>query len=245
MRIAMKTLLIIAAAALVSCSKDDEVSQKISVDAAEKQLSFNETYQIAAKSASALTYTSENEYHASVSATGLVSALFVGETNITLSNAADTKKVKVVVTPKSRLYPTPNLEFGISKSALIAKLGKPDKEVAGGIAYNGGTTASPLVMYVFDANGQLTVAGVAVSTVYSSELGAYLLERYLLIDKESRVFVNALEPQKVSMVVGASLYDTSMWLVSYKSYSYQPNSSVLKSSSKSSVFDELMGRFKR
>jgi hypothetical protein len=243
MRHTRKTLLILAvivAAITSGCSKGDDENPAIILKTAEKTLSFGDTYQIEATSPSPITYTAENDYYAAVSSSGLVTARFVGETNITLTNDKDSKKVTIIVSPKSTLYPTPNVEFGISRSALIAKLGKPAKETSSGIAYSNYSNVAELVMYVFDANDKLTNTGVAVKTAYSSELGAFLSERYLLINKENLLFVNSLDPKKEAMLIRASLYNTSYWLVSYGPYTPKSNASAIRCCIKNGMFDELV-----
>ena len=146
----IKTLFLIGAVLsllLVSCSKDDEVDNLITLASSEKTLYFGDEYQIEATSNTPILYSSENEYHTSISESGLVTARFVGETNIVLSNGNDTQKVLITVKPKINLYPEPNLEFGISKSALIAKYGTPDSETETNIFYLDYSNASPGVMY--------------------------------------------------------------------------------------------------
>jgi len=92
---------------LNSCDKDDK--DLISLSVSEKTLNFEDEYQIEATSNSVITYTVENEYHAEVSETGLVTARFVGETNILLENAEDNKTFKVIVEPIYNLYPEPDV----------------------------------------------------------------------------------------------------------------------------------------
>ena len=96
---------------LAGCSKDEPKPDIISLVVTEKTLNFGDEYQIVATSKAPIVYEVENEYHADVSETGLVTARFIGETIILLSNGEDSKTFKIIVSPKSNLYPEPNLKF--------------------------------------------------------------------------------------------------------------------------------------
>lgn len=244
MKLTRNSLLILAAAITTmfgSCSKDDSANTSISLKSVEKNLFCGETYQIEAASTSEITYTSENEYNATVSSSGLVTARFIGETNVTLTNGNDSKKIKIVVNPHYSLYPDPCLNFGISKSEIIAKYGTKFEEKDNGICYSNYSIAAPLVMYFFDTNNKLKSTFVAVKTAYSSDLGAFLAERYMLADKGNRIFINSTDPKKATMLIGASLQNTSYWLVVYGPYTSKSNTSTLRSSVNRTLLDEFMG----
>lgn len=229
----------------VSCSKDDEPNRDITVEIAEQNLYFGDEYQIQASSNTPITYSSNDEYHAEVSDSGLVTARFVGETSIVLSNENNSKEIPIVVKPKSNLYPKPNLDFGISKSNLISNLGAPDAETEEGIAYAGYSGAAPMVMYLFDENDELENVGVLVKTLYSSELGIFLSERYLPADPENLIFVNALEASKITMLVGAELYNEEHWMVIYLPYSDSAKMNFRSKNKTSSGVDELYEQVKK
>lgn len=215
-------LLLIAPFIFISCGSDDD-DDSISLKETEKALKHGETYQINATSGNKITYASENEYHATVSESGLVTAARIGETQISLSDGKSAKKFKVTVSPESTMYPDPNLEFGISKSDLIKKLGTPSKETADGMSYDNFSTKAPQVAYLFDSNNKLKSVGVIVKTAYSSELGTFLRERYVygtsIEEDYTLVFVNALKLENATMLIGASLYNTSYWMTIYMPYS--------------------------
>lgn len=209
-----------------SCTKEED--ELITTLTLEKTLYFGDEYQIEATSSKPITYSSEDKYHASVSTSGLVTARFVGETNIVMTNGKDTKKIRILIKAVSNLYPNPNLEFGITKSALIAKLGTPTTVGTSGISYSNFSSAAPIVMYVFDENNKLESSSVLVNTLYSSSLGTYLAERYYPVDVENLIFANAIEYSKITMLVGADLYNTTYWLVLYMPYTSTTASSIMK-----------------
>lgn len=243
-----KTVLLIGVSLsllFVSCSKDDEVDKLITLESSAKTLFFGDEYQIEATSNTPILYSSEDEYHAHVSEPGLVTARFIGETNIVLSNGNDRKTVSITVKPQINLYPDPNLEFGISRSALITKYGTPDAESETTILYNNYSNAAAAVMYLFDENNKLKNTAVMVKTAYNSNLGTFLVERYLPIDMDNLLFVNALRPEDATLLIGADLYDISYWLVLYVPYSSIRMSSQVKAIQNLSEFDNLIHQLKK
>lgn len=227
------------------CSKDDD-PDVISLKVSEKTLYFEDEYQIEATSKTAINYMVENEYHAEVSETGLVTARFVGETNVLLSNGEDTKNFKVIVKPKSNLYPKPDVKFGDSKSSIIAKFGTPDSETSSVIGYTDYSNTAPILMFLFDSSNKLSSYAVMVKSMYSSVLADFLLERYLVVSEKDGLFlfINGLNTTTATMVIGLQLYNISYWQVMYiPSTSTSTKSALLKSSkntTETNAFDELL-----
>jgi len=232
------------------CSKDDD-PDLISLKVSEKTLYYGDEYQIEATSKAAIAYTVENEYHAKVSETGLVTARFVGETNVILSNGEDTKNFKVIVKPKNNLYPEPDVKFGDSKSSIVAKFGTPDDETSDEtsslIAYSDYSNAAPGLIFVFDSSNKLSGYCVVVKSMYSSTLGVFLGERYLLVDTESYDtfgFVNGLNMSTATMAIILQLYNISYWTVTYVpiTSTSTKNTSLKSSKNKTgtNAFNELL-----
>lgn len=219
---------------LNSCSSDDDNKNGISLSETSTTLKSTKTYQIKATSDTKITYAVENEYHAKVSESGLITAGKIGDTDIILTNGDDTKHFKVTVEPESKLFPEPNLEFGISKSDLIKKLGTPDVTTDNGIGYSNYSTNAPAALYLFDSNNKLNGSSVMVKTAYSKELGTFLGERYVYAtsveEDYTLFFVNALSLEKTTMAIGASLYNTQYWMVFYYPYSKSKSSAQIRSS---------------
>lgn len=214
----MKKLILITliVTAFMSCSKDDP--DTIVLTLSEKTLNFGDEHQIDAKSKSPILYLSENEYHATVSEKGLVKARFVGETDITLTNEADSKNFKVIISPTNTLYQEPKVNFGATKSDIIQKYGIPSSQSSEMMLYEDYTSKTPGTFFVFKAE-RLTSYGLLVKTAYSSELGKFLGERYKLLsidyDGFSFLFMNALNEEKATLIVGTMPYNTSYWMVVY------------------------------
>lgn len=225
-----------------SCDKDDE--DLISLSVSEKTLNFEDEYQIEATSNSVITYTVENEYNAEVSETGLVTARFVGETNILLENAEDNKTFKIIVEPKYNLYPEPDVEFGDTKSSIIAQFGSDYTETTSAIGYTDYSSAAPIIMFTFDDNNILDGYSIMVSSAYSSTLANFLTERYLIAsyDDDTYLFINGLSTTTATMVIGLELYNISYWMVMYIPNTSTTKSSKIESISVSNDFDELFNK---
>jgi hypothetical protein len=227
------------------CSNNDE-PDVISLKVSEKTLYHEDEYQIEATSKAAITYSSENEYHAMVSETGLVTAKFVGETNVLLSNSGETKSFKVIVKPKSNLYPEPEVKFGDSKSSIITKFGTPGTETSSGVAYSNYSNSAPILMFLFDSSNKLTSYAIMVKSAYSSVLADFLLERYLAVSEKDGtfLFINGLNANTATMIIGIELYNISYWRAIYVPNT--PNKSASLKSGKdidvASQFDELLKR---
>ncbi|PXV68997.1 Ig-like protein group 2 [Dysgonomonas alginatilytica] len=220
---------------LVSCGSDDD-NNSITLKESEKSLNNTQTYQIEATSDTKLSYLSENEYIAKVSESGLVTAGKVGEANILVSDASSSKKVKITVTPKSTLYPEPNIEFGISKSDLIKKLGKPDTDTSDGIAYSNYSTNAPIALYIFDTNNKLKSSAVMVKTSFGVELEKFLTERYVLANESTdmAVFINALAIKKATMLIGVQVYESTYYMTLYTPYTDTVKSATASTSASTS-----------
>ncbi|MDR2917283.1 MAG: hypothetical protein LBV74_21015 [Tannerella sp.] len=225
----MKKLLIFMLMAMpfvfTSCSNDDKgSSDDIKIQKSKIELISGETEQIVATSDLVLSYTSEDEYFASVDNSGVVAAKRVGETNILIKNAKTEAKVSVIVSPKYTTYPDPNLMFGETRESVIKKLGTPTSETSDAIAYEDYSTKAPIIMYAFDGNttnSKVNGVNVIVRTTYSEELAAYLAERYFMVGGSgdiTLVGLNNIDPKKATLSVALSLYNLNYWMVMYMPY---------------------------
>lgn len=243
----MFAVMAIATIAFAGCEKgEDAKSNVIQLTSSDQTMYYDDEFQINATSDTPITYTSENEYHAEVSASGLVTAGRVGETNIVLTNGEDTKKVKITVRPQSNLYPEPDLTFGMSRSAVKAKLGTPDLDEGTGIAYNNYASATPILMCLFDEADNLKSYVVLVKTAYSGELGTFLAERYVPFDIYGENYaiacVNGLDRETITMAVAADLYNLSYWMVMYMPLSLTDTRAAVNRSDIMKSIEALMGK---
>jgi hypothetical protein len=163
-------------------------------------------------------FSSEDEYIAAVSDKGVVTALRIGKTKIIVRAEDKVAYFNVDVNPKYNFFSEPLTEWGISRAQLISKLGNPDTSTSDGVGYMSNSTIAPASVYIFDSKG-LVASSVLVDSDYSSQLGSFMAERYLLASVNSSeytiYFINALTMLKASTIVGLKLYNINYWMAGY------------------------------
>jgi len=224
---------------IISCTKDEDV--KLTVDTSEIALYSGEEHQIEAVSNFPITYLSENEYVATVSDDGLIKAQEIGETTINVSCDDVTEKISVEVLAEYDLYPEPIMEWGRTRESIISELGEPDANLSNSIGYFFYSPNAPVLMYVFDENDKLESSSVFVKTVFSSELAAFLLERYVYASQDEGVFyfLNGLNLEQSSMSIASSIYNLNYWMVAYF-----PVENLTTKSMKRNMFQNIFQEFK-
>lgn len=228
----------------IGCSNEDE--NKISLSSSKVSMNFEDEYQIEATCEDKITYTSENDYHAKVSADGLITGGRVGETNILLKSDDDSKKVKVTIEPLYNVYPDPDTNFGKStRKDIIKKYGTPEIEDGDIIGYSNYSSASPIIMFSFDESDKLSGAIVLTKYTQITALTNFLLERYFPIyvseDTFQVLFVNAIYQEKVTMGIALELFNDDYWSTVYLPFTLIDEASAMKAKSLNnhSKFDTL------
>ncbi|WP_157359379.1 hypothetical protein [Wenyingzhuangia fucanilytica] len=188
-----RIILLLFSITFLNCSQKEEVyNHNIAVDTFNKTLYSGEEFIIKAISDLPLTYTSENNYHASVLSVDKwdnanIKAGFVGKTVIKITNGEDTKEVNLIVSPLRNLFPTPPLElFGTSKQEVISAIGVPDEETDTSIKYYNYSDAAPYISYFFNDENALYSINIAYKIGRSYALDNFLSERY----RFAGVFIN-------------------------------------------------------
>jgi hypothetical protein len=208
------------ATCLAGCSKD-EGPDVISLKITSVMFSYGNKHQIEATSKKAITYTVEDEFHAEVSETGLVTAGRIGETDIILSNGEDTKKIHVTVRPKysERLYPEPNVKLGDTKSSILAKFGYPDDEDEEfrQILYYAYDVSAPVLIFSFDESDMLDNYRIIMTQLRSSDFMFFFSERYLAVSEKDGtfLFINSTKPSTATLAIECKPYSESYWQVTY------------------------------
>lgn len=171
-------------------------------------LHYGETYQINAECENPITYSSEDEYYASVSEDGLVTANFVGATTINLESEFDTQTFEVTIAPVSELYPEPEIEIGESKESIIERFGEPIAETDGAIGYQDYSDNTTMLMVLFDENNLVEDYALILEVEFEEELETFLSERYLFVQETEgmKIYVNALNPVEASLIIGSQIY---------------------------------------
>lgn len=226
-----------------ACSSDDKEGLSLSEDSVE--LYSGDTYQIDAMSGGNISYVSEDEFVGSVSATGLITANKVGETRIGVSDASSNAIFNLTTIPKYSTYPEPILDFGMSRSDLIKKLGQPDVSTDTGIAYTSTSNKYSAVMYGFE-NGKLSMVSVMVNISYHSELSSFLLERYTVVDVDGgsyiAAFINSNKINNYSMLIALNMYNTKLLSVLYMPSKQNKNNKSVNANIESMRLNELANR---
>lgn len=197
--------------AFLSCKKDDP-GPSYSLDKDELVLVSKGTSQLGVMGATTevFTYTSENELIASVSSSGLITGKRVGETFIRASFNDYKDSCKVSVMPIYNTFVEPITEFGISKSEIKSKEKRILYTESATIAIFEGGREEKYVAYFFE-NNKLTSSAAILSSAYSSALGSYMAERYVIVSL-SPVFGYSVDNK---FTVGTSLTDDLDWFVFY------------------------------
>ena len=179
--------LLIVCVLISSCSNG-----KIKLSSTKFELNKGDEAQIVAESKLPISYESEDAFHASVDADGLITARFVGSTRIRVSTDDDIKYVDVTVNPKYYLFTKPDIEFGADRSSVVSTYGEPDDESSTDMLYNNYCMIG-IKLLVLLKNNKVDYYGVAVPSEMHSSLIKYLAERYLYIGTENSVMFFATE----------------------------------------------------
>ena len=210
---------------LAGCSKEGKNDGDVILEQESITLTSEKTYQLNIKSGGSndVHWNSNNEYVATVSNTGLVTAHKVGKAVIN----ANTASCQVTVAPIYNLYEEPIVEWGISKEELINRLGDPSSTESNLLGYLYSDEIAPLYGYAFNENNELTYAMVYINTKYTTQLSGFLLERYDIVSRsdENRtmVYLNSF----TNVGVFLSLENVAYWLASYAKGPYDKSASTM------------------
>ena len=206
-------LMAVIAISFIGCKK--EMISVSSPSTSQLTMYHGDTRQITAESDYDIKYSSQNDYHATVSDKGLITAQYVGTTIIKVDSKYDSREITVTVSPRSKLYPGPNISIGETKSSIIERFGEPDVDLGLGIGYRNYSTKTAGLAVIFDDNQRCTEYTVLVKEEYSSEIDTFLSERYNFY--YGVMYIDALDITKATMKITASSYDSDLWEVDYKS----------------------------
>ncbi|WP_372643368.1 hypothetical protein [Ancylomarina sp.] len=214
----MKKILFIAliASLCFSCGEGEQV--ELSLKTKEISLYPNERVQISAISGYNMVFRSANDYQATVSVNGLVSAGKVGETIIELASNDRVVEIPVEVKGRFNLYPDPILDWGITRSDLLEIAGESDNSPSNSVVeYLDYSDQAPRLVYLFDANDALMCTLVDVIATYSDDLFLYMNERYVFSSEDEglSVFTNAYKDEDASSLIGVFEFGGEYVMVMY------------------------------
>ena len=229
-RILFYVTAIVSLTLFAACSKDDGDGFNIT-SSKSVELTSQKTSQIECSDSKA-TYASENEYVATVSATGLITGKRIGETYIDVNGQ---KSIKVSVTPVCTQFTEPQFLFGATKDEVYTKVGTSySLSNESGIAYT--TTNDRVRGYLYLLkDGKVSSVVMVVSSSYFSSLTDFLLERYAPAtfseENYTVLYVNALTADKITMIIGEQVYSASIIYVAYLPYTNSKSRSATNSES--------------
>lgn len=198
-----------------------EVEAVITLEETSVVLHSGDTCQIQAVCEFPITYSSENEYYATVSEEGMVTANFVGATTINLEAEGDSKTFEVTIEPVSNLYPEPEIEIGVPKDSIIAQFGEPVADEDGVMGFSDYSENATMLMVMYDEDGIVTDYAVILDTSFEEELDTFLGERYMFVQEQEgmKIYINALSLEETSMLIGSQNYEGEFLMVVYTNYS--------------------------
>ena len=182
--------LVMAAVIFASC-KEEEKSPEITLEKDSVTLTSGGEFLINATSDYDLTFKSEDENHAKVDEKGLVTAKYIGETNIVVSNSENSKKVKITVEPEYDICEDLCQYLFKTKSQIVSKFGDNYTLNENYIFYKDYTSyVSDLIFKI--ENDVVKAVLINVDKSYWSTLEGYLKERYVFAGKANEAEVGVL-----------------------------------------------------
>jgi hypothetical protein len=223
-RILFYVTAIVSLTLFAACSKDDndfKITSPTSIELTSKKTSQIEC------SDSKTTFASEDEYVATVSASGLITGKRIGETYIDVNGK---KAIKVSVTPVYTQFTEPQFLFGATKDEVYAKVGT-NYSISddNGIVYTKTSDRTRGYIYLLK-DGKVSSVVMVVNSIYFDSLTDFLLERYAPAtfseEDYTVLYVNALTADKITMIIGEHVYSSSLIYVAYLPYTNSKSRSV-------------------
>lgn len=200
---------------IISCKKAEEI--KLQVTPQEIAV-YSEGTQLITTNVDDATFTSGDEFYASVDATGMVTGNKVGETTINVSSTKGSASVPVKILSQYSLYPDIDFLVGKTLNDITKVLGT---------AYDHDTTSKGEDMYVFTyptsyvdfigfimSGSRVSSILVAVPTKNTSMLTKHLLERYSVagMQNDYYFFLNHDKNVVIALTVYSIKYLAAMYV---------------------------------
>lgn len=214
--------------AFISCSKGDESESAINIATPSSiAISCGDTYQIEVTSSGDITYLSQSEFTAKVSADGVITANHVGSTKIVVSDGENYGSISVEIEPNVTMYDDTNLtHWGSSVSEVADLFGS---NYTTGYSTDGGTlylhyetpsTYLAMLSFAFDVTSEEQYATFCkISRSYSTTLSSFLDERYQILSYSDEdlefYFINAYDRDDASTLLYLSPFSDDYWTLCY------------------------------
>lgn len=216
----MKKVLFVLSAACALMMSSCQKSTPLTVDPSEIVLYSEGTKQITANPSDGVTFTSEDEFYATVDANGLVTANKVGNTNIKVTSSNGMATIPVTVMSKYSLYPELEPIVNAPVSTMTKILGSN---------YQQGTSSKGETTYTYAnfnsyttgiiatfSNGVCSNIGVVIPTSNMTMFVNYLKERYTVAGMQNDYYFFLDHDKKV--VITMTLYNLSYMMAIYMPY---------------------------
>jgi hypothetical protein len=232
-KISKALLFLFIISCFASCKKADE---PLSLKTVSANLTSTKTIKLnVTPSASGCVFESENEYIASVSSTGLITAHLLGETYINVSNTEKgfSAKCKVTVQADHILYKEPFLDFGITRKGIkdyeTRYLYQEDDT---SIIYIGENSSIVAVFYQMDYT-EYYESICLVSAADPVQFENFISERYYLLetDNEFRTLMTPDSKTLVGIESGITIDSDPFYAVYYIAFPTSKSKEVFKQNS--------------
>ncbi len=193
-------LLVFATFTLVACQ---DSSKSLQLSPSSVNLYYEEEQQVQVLSETGtFEWTTANDFHATVSSSGKITAGHVGTTIITAKQGKKEGTCSVTIKPRYYLYDTPYFGWGETMTQVQNKLGTPYQTQTNALVYVLSESDGIIAMYMF-TNGKLTGVGITLNVKNATTLTYYLIERYQPISAENGTyyFINAMNLDNATLGV--------------------------------------------
>jgi len=232
-KISKALLLLFIISCFASCKKADE---PLSLKTTSANLTSTKTFKLnVSPGTSGCVFESENEYIASVSSSGLITAHLLGETNITVNNIEKgfSAKCKVTVQPEHSLYKEPYLNFGASRIGIrdyeTRYLYQEDDT---SLIYVGENSSIIGVFYILDYEDYYECMCL-VSAANPDLFEDFISERYYLLDTDNE-FRTLMTPDSKTLIgieSGITIDSDPFYVVYYVPYPDSKSKEIFKQKS--------------
>lgn len=195
-------LMVMTSYVLTACGSDGDEHGGLSISPSSVSMHYEDTKQLNADGATS--WTTSDEFVATVDTKGLVTGGHVGKAQIIASNGSASGLCDVEITPEYFLYDDPVLDWGISMSSVKSSV---DKELVSSdtnsLIYKYTISGDPcLINYGFE-NNKLKSVLCLFSYTYYLRSAYYLVERYQPVYKGDDYygFMDAMKVEKAKTLV--------------------------------------------
>lgn len=222
---------------MTSCT-EDEPQEPITLSSTAIELNIGEFSELTASEKG--TWTSSNEFVATVDKNGKVEAAHVGEAEITVTKDGESATCKVVVKPVNTDYTFPNMIWGADVKTV--KESMKDYTLYDESVEDGGTilsylTGEDLPGYIYiinDAEG-LTASSIVLDIEETDNFDAFLYQYYADYDEDEEFFylLDAYTFEKASVAVQYGLNDETSIIATFVP------TTIMRSGDIKSMFESL------